>query len=311
MRFTVTIDNSYPFASITLADTSNNTSAQVFAFGAILNNFSITKNNSVFNVVDGYVDVTDAVAQKNTWFKSCRLSPFVCRLREGKYEWNDVDYTIEKFYLGDNAIHGLVYDAVYDIVSTHANDNSATLELQYNYTTANEGYPFSYTSKVIYKLEADNKLTVTSSILHNNKTAIPYCEGWHPYFKLDEPVDSCYLQANISSLLQFDENLIPTGIINDDKTFNSLISLSNIQLDNCYKFEEINEPKCFLKSKNLTLIITTKKNYPFLQLFIPDHRNNIAIECLSAAPDAFNNKIGLTIAEPNKEYFFELSYSLQ
>lgn len=310
-RFTIAINNSESFASIELADTLSCTSAQVFSFGAILNNFSIKKDNSVFNVVDGYVDVADAVAQKNTWFKGCRLSPFVCRLREGKYKWNNIDYRIEKFYLGKNAIHGLVYDAVYDIVLAEANNDFAILELQHSYTATDQGYPFTYTSKVIYKLEANNKLTITSSILHNHKTAIPYCEGWHPYFKLDEPIDNCYLQADVNSELQFDENMIPTGNLEHNKTFNNLVLLDNMQLDNCYKFDEINEPKCFLKSKNLILTITAKKNYPFLQIFIPDHRNNIAIECLSAAPDAFNNKIGLTFAEPNKEYFFELRYSLQ
>jgi aldose 1-epimerase len=64
------------------------------------------------------------------------------------------------------------------------------------------------------------------------------------------------------------------------------------------------------QSNHLKLIITPKLFYGCLQIFIPNHRQNIAIESLSAAPNAFNNNIELSILQPNKNYVFEVQYEV-
>jgi aldose 1-epimerase len=46
--------------------------------------------------------------------------------------------------------------------------------------------------------------------------------------------------------------------------------------------------------------IYPETSYPYLQIFIPNHRKSIAIENLSAAPDAFNNGIGLKVLAPGE-----------
>jgi aldose 1-epimerase len=310
MRFATNINRQYSSPSIELIDTFSQTKVEIFCFGGLLNSFSIQQKNTSFNVVDGYKNVDDCVAQKNTWFKSCKLSPFVCRLKNGEYEFQNQIYKIEKFYLGNHAMHGAVYDAVYAVKSLEANDSNACAILQYQYAGTDNGFPFAYSIKLIWKLEANNKLSVTSVIEHQNEFSIPYCEGWHPYFKLDEPIDDCNLQFDGNEMLEFDETLIPTGkLVNDDRFLNSTL-LKNIELDNCYLLSKISQPKCVLKSKQLSLSIMPSESYPYLQVFIPDHKKNIAIENLSAAPDAFNNKIGLLMLKPNSEYSFTTSYQI-
>lgn len=311
MPFTATVDASQTYPSITLKNTSNNCFAQIFCFGGLLNSFCIEKNNEQINIVDAYKSVDDAIAQKNTWFKSCKLSPFACRLKNGAYQLNEENYNIEKFYLGKNAMHGIVYDAVYNIAATQATKDFALVELQYQYNGNDKGYPFAYNIKLVWKLEANNKLSVTSTIQHSNNFSIPYCEGWHPYFKLDEPIDNCTLQFDATTMLAFDESLIPTrDFINDDR-FILPTSIKNINLDNCFLLSAIEQPKAVLSSKQLQLTIEPNKAYPYLQIFIPDHRENIAIENLSAAPDAFNNTMGLLMLEPNTAYHFTTSYQIQ
>jgi len=311
MPFTVTIDSSQTFPCIILKNTNNNCVAEIFCFGGLLNSFCIEKDGDLFNVVDAYKNVDDAIAKKNTWFKSCKLSPFACRLKNGTYEVHFKEYKIDKFYLGENAMHGLVYDAVYDIAETLATRDFASVELQYQYKGEDEGYPFAYNIKLVWQLETDNKLSVTSTIQHQNTFSIPYCEGWHPYFKLDEPIDNCTLQFDANEMLEFDESLIPTGdFINYDR-FATPVLLKNINLDNCYLLSDIHQPKAILKGKQLQLIIIPNAAYPYLQIFTPDHRENIAIENLSAAPDAFNNKMGLLMLEPNKTYNFTTSYQIE
>jgi galactose mutarotase-like enzyme len=51
----------------------------------------------------------------------------------------------------------------------------------------------------------------------------------------------------------------------------------------------------FWTNANFRLTIEPDKEYPILQIYIPPHRNSIAIENLSGAPDNFNNKMGLVI----------------
>jgi aldose 1-epimerase len=58
------------------------------------------------------------------------------------------------------------------------------------------------------------------------------------------------------------------------------------------------------------LRIEPDARYPYLQIYIPDNRQSIAIENLSAAPDAFNNKIGLLELEPYQQNQFSTSYTI-
>ena len=184
-------------------------------------------------------------------------------------------------------------------------------KLMHQYKGEDKGYPFAYNIKLIWKLEVNNKLSITSIIENKTNITIPYCEGWHPYFKLDTPIDTCTLKFDADKMLELDENLIPNGNFELDDRFTSPTLLKNINLDNCFLLSNISNPKAVLKGKNLQLTIIPDSSYPYLQIFTPDHRENIAIENLSAAPDAFNNKIGLLMLEPNKEYGFKTSYQIE
>jgi aldose 1-epimerase len=312
MSFSFSINQSKTYPSIILSEDSSNTEAEIFCFGGLLNAFAVKQSGKMFNVVDAYTDIDDAIAKRNTWFKSCRLSPFPCRLKNGVYKLQNDKYKIEKFYLGENAMHGIIYDAVYDIVRTEANENYALVELSYDYKGEDKGYPFEFSTSLIWKLEANNLLSLSSHITNKCDTIIPYCEGWHPYFKLDIPVDDCTLEFDASYLLEFDANCIPTGNLIMENRFNQPTLLKNISLDNCFVLDEkIKELKCILKGKELALSVIPTASYPYLQIFIPDHRENIAIENLSAAPDAFNNKIGLQHLQPNQEYHLKTSYQIE
>ena len=64
------------------------------------------------------------------------------------------------------------------------------------------------------------------------------------------------------------------------------------------------QPLCVLKSfKKIELEILPEKSYPYLQIYIPPHRNSIAIENLSGAPDGFNNEMGVTTLESGEICF--------
>lgn len=309
MSFSATINNKEKYPSILLKDEIKNCEVEIYSFGALLNSFSVALNGTIMNVVDGFPSSIDAEHNITNGFKSAKLSPFVCRMNKGEFSFDNENFKIEKFYLPPHAIHGLIYDAVYRIIATNVNENSASVTLAYEYNSNDKGYPFNYYSEVIWTLSAKNHLSVTTRVINKTAQSIPFADGWHPYFTLGTTVDECTLQFDSNTLIEFDETLIPTGNKKEDNRFEKASSLKNIFLDNCFELNK--NGGCVLENEKLKLSILPDATYPFLQVYTPPHRNSIAIENLSATPDAFNNEMGLLLIEPNKEYSFTTTYQVE
>ena len=275
-------------AIIHLADMTSGCTAEIFVFGAILNKFVILHEGSTVNVIDGFENVQEATESITPAFKSAKLSPFVCRINERKYNFAGVDYELTKYAMGKNAIHGLVYDEVFTIVGNGSDDEHAFVKLQYEFNNPALGYPFKFTCQVMYELLPNNMLSVTSIITNNAGKQIPVADGWHPYFTLGDPVNECEFMLKSDGMLEFNEELIPTGKIVPYKEFNELKGFGTTWFDNCFlvNFNE-GQPSCIFRNpkRKIELQVHPSESYPYLQFFTPDHRQSIAIENLSAAPD--------------------------
>lgn len=312
MAFEIHVSGIAREQAIVLQDTTSGAYAEIYCVGALLNNFSLPLNGAAFNVIDAFASPAEAAADITNGFKSAKLSPFTCRMNKGEYTFAQQDYKIEKFYLPPHAIHGIIYDAVYEVKQTSATEEGAAVTLHYHYPGFDAGYPFCYDVTVEWQLQTGNRLSVTTTVQHNNDTAIPMADGWHPYFKLDVPVDECSLQFTSDTQLEFDETLLPTGKSLPDTRFASATSLNGVFLDNCFVVDnKATAPACVYSSSKLKLTITPGTTYPYLQIYTPPHRQSIAIENLSAPPDAFNNKISLLHAEKNTSYQFTTTYTIE
>ena len=307
MAFSVNIDKTNVFPVICLSNEENETSAEIYAFGSLLNSFKINNNN----IIDGFSSPQNAKYNITNGFKSAKLSPFVCRVSNGEYSFNSERYKIEKFYLGDEAIHGLLFDEIFDIVDHDANSNAAFVTLQYQYKKNDKGFPFNYTCTVTYKLEHNNRLTIETTIKNDSAVEIPVYDGWHPYFTLGCKIDELVIKINSDKMLEFNEKLVPTGKTIPYNKFQQDEIFGETFLDNCFLLKDNNEPACVLTNKKsgLQLTIQPDKSYPYLQIYTPEHRNSIAIENLSAAPDAFNNKMGLCVLNAGSSASFKTSFS--
>lgn len=311
MPFEIQVDASQEYPIILLKDALTNCQASIYSFGGFLNAFSLPLNGISQNIIAGFESVADAKMQITSGFKSAKLAPFVCRLWEGKYSFNNQSYQIEKFYMGTHAIHGIVYDAVYAIKSTETSADKASAVLEYNYTGTDQGFPFSFTLTLEWTLTTGNKLSITSTVTNTNDCSIPFSDGWHPYFNLGNSVDNYRLQFDSNQQLEFNADLLPTGRFITDNRFTEGTLLKGINLDNCFVLNNaLANPQCILSNETLQLHIEPDASYPYLQIYIPNNRQSIAIENLSAAPDAFNNKIGLLELEPYQQYQFSTSYTI-
>ena len=129
-----------------------------------------------------------------------------------------------------------------------------------------------------------------------------------PLLNLGGKVDNYQLQFDADTQLEFDETLIPTGKTVSDTRFLTPRIMEDCFLDNSFVLQQ--NGSCVLSYNGLVLKVKPDATYPILQVYTPPHRNSIAIENLSGAPDNFNNKINLLNVEPNQWYAFTTSYQL-
>ncbi len=309
MGFEIIVEEALNFSIITLINTDTKHEAEIYSFGALLNAFRFPFENSIINVVDGFSSPQDAKQNIAPFFRGAKLSPFVCRMKNGTYHFHGKDFKIEKFYLKEHALHALMYDAVFEIKRSTTDQESASVVLFHHYDGSDNGFPFEFDMEVEWKLSEGNMLTCKTTVSHTNPFAIPYAEGWHPYFSLDTSVDECYLQFDSKQMVEFDDTLIPTGNLVADERFNTKHYMKDVKLDNCFVLDQSSsQPKIVLSSDKLKLTILPEDSYPYLQVYTPDDRKSIALENLSGIPDCFNNGIGLKMIEPNETASFTTHY---
>ncbi|MCW3093050.1 MAG: Aldose 1-epimerase [Ferruginibacter sp.] len=303
------------FDKIVLKDTLSKTFVEILpSCGAMLHSFTVLHNGESLNVIDHYDDAADFKSNvTDKGFKSCKLSPFACRINNATYHFAGTEYTIQKFLLNESALHGLLYDAVFTILEQYSDEASAGITLKYAYTGTDKGYPFHYDCLVAYHLKKDNELTVITEIINRDKGLIPIQDGWHPYFQLGGRIDELHLEFQSKEMVVLNEALIPTGELVAYNEFGSLKQIGEACFDNCYtmNFAEC-QPLCVLRDikKNIQIEIRPDKHYPYLQIYTPLHRHSLAIENLSAAPDAFNNKMGLITLQAGENIIFATTYKI-
>ncbi|MEO8414987.1 MAG: aldose 1-epimerase [Ginsengibacter sp.] len=303
------------FEKIILNDSVANTYAVVLpACGAILNAFVTLNSGEPVNVVDSYETVEEFNKHvESKGFLGTKLSPFVCRLKNGAYHFGENKYKFEKYYHGKHALHGILYKKAFTITGETANEAHASVTMKYEYRAEDPGYPFNYDCMVTWQLQKDNNLSVTTECINKDEGLIPVQDGWHPYFNLGDPVDELQLEFQSKEMVEFNSDLLPTKNLIPYIEFNSLKTIGNLSLDNCYTLNmEACQPLCVLRnsSKKIEIEIHPEKSYPYLQIYIPPGRKNIAIENISGAPDAFNNGMGFITLEPGESALFKTTYKI-
>ncbi|WP_416190248.1 aldose 1-epimerase [Neisseria sp. CCUG17229] len=285
--------------------------AEIYTFGALLNRYEIMQPDGIwFNAIKGHQSPAQCRQTLTEGFHSAKLSPFACRVRHGKYEFDGQYYQLEgKFQAAGHALHGLMYDRDFVIVDSGADAQSAWVELAADYRQDDSGYPFVYRLNIVYRL-ASGGLSVTTRATNTGHRAMPLADGWHPYFTLGGKVDEWTMQLNSSERLEFDQDLVANGNILSDTRFQTALSMQGITLDNSFVLADFDQPACVLSSEHLQLSIYSDSSYPYLQIYIPQTRDSIALENLGGAPDSFNNGLGLQVLQAGETQAFSTRYVL-
>lgn len=303
MAFEVIISSYGHHSVIILKDLTTNTFAEIYNFGALLNNFTSEHHGNAINIIDGFSSPAEAEEKVTVFFKSAKLSPFACRVKNSRYKFGENDYLLSKFALRGTAIHGLIYNAMFEIAEHFDDEEKASVKLSYVYDNEMEGYPFKYKADVDYTLNKGNSLTVKTNVTNLGDKLMPVVDGWHPYFTLGDRLNDYQVEFQSKEMLEFNEDLVPTGKVIPFEEFGSIKNFGTTELDNCFtlNFSEC-QPLCVVRhpGKKVQIEFHPEESYPYLQIYTPEHRKSIAIENLSGAPDAFNNGMGLKVLQPGE-----------
>jgi aldose 1-epimerase len=301
-------------------ETSGSEAVLLPGFGAALHAFRVAAAGDrhegageMFNVVDNYADLAQVKQEMGLNFKGPKLSPFPCRMANAAFRFAGAEYRFDRVFFDGTAIHGLLYDKSFAVTDEMAGKTSASLILRHRYVKEDAGYPFTYDCAVKYILHPENLLEVQTIVTNLDKTTIPVADGWHPYFRLGGKIDDWLLRFDSETMVEFNDHLIPTGHLVKYDDFRKERPIGSTQLDNCFVLGTPKSgPACelFNPASGLAISLFPDSGYPYLQIYTPQDRQTIAIENLSAAPDCFNNKMGLILLPPGHSQTFTVNYKV-
>lgn len=235
------------------------------------------------------------------------LAPWPNRIRDGRYTFGgrDLQLPLSEPSTG-NASHGLVRWAAWSVEELTTHCVSLTCRLM-----SQTGYPWTVDLHVLHDLSAEG-LTVTVTATNQSPTPAPYALGGHPYLKAGPgPVDEWELTLPASTRLLTDERLIPTGresVRDTDLDFRMARPIRSASLDTAFTDldrDGSGRVEVLLRDpatdEGVALWMDAKHSY--VQVFTGDHlprhaRASLAVEPMTAPPDAFNSGDGLVVLAP-------------
>ena len=262
-------------------------SAKIYPnLGASIQELSI---NGV-QIIDGINNDLDGLADYAATYKSSILFPFPNRIKDGAYSYDGMSQQIrinEKEL--NNALHGIVYDKSFELVSSEASKEVATIELSYNYDGAQTGFPFPFQLIMKYQISSIGDLELHFHVKNTGKTAFPMGMGWHPYF-ISNKQEECKFSFPSKDHYKCDKRNIPIETV--PTNLPASFVMENKELDDAYSLDKAN---CKFETNEYQLELDFGYSDPtYLQLYTPPHRKSIAIEPMTCIANSFNNKIGLT-----------------
>ncbi len=231
-----------------------------------------------------------------TSYASSVLFPFSNRIKEGKYTFGENEYLLETNEKEEkNALHGLVYNKTFKVITKEITEAHASATLEYKETHKPKGFPFNYSISLKYTL-TDTDLKLKVSVKNTDTKPFPFNIGWHPYFSSSDLYNS-FIGIKSNKKFVVDKAMIP-------------IKTTDISLDESLQIKDNSFDDCFILNKNnvnfktpdyeIELSTSYKENY--LQIYTPKDRNHIAIEPTTAPANSFNNNYGLQILKPKETH---------
>ncbi len=234
------------------------------------------------------------------------LAPWPNRVRDGRWS---LDGTAHELDLTErsrgNALHGLLRSTDY-AVREHS-DDAVTLGAL---IAPQHGWPFLLDTWVRYEVRADG-LTVTHGVANLGDRRAPYAVGAHPFLRVgDAPVDDLVLTIAAASYFDVDDRLNAVAELPVDGTrFDARAGVRVGDFDYDTAFGGVTHrdgASAWLTAPDgATVELVQDVDWGFVQVFTtPEFPRRggtgraIALEPMTAPPDALNSGQGLIWLEP-------------
>jgi len=235
------------------------------------------------------------------------LVPWPNRLAGATYTFEGTEHRlpIDERARG-NASHGLVRWAAWTPEELTAHSVSLVLRLM-----SRPGYPWTLDLHALYDLSADG-LTVTVTATNLSGSSAPYAQGAHPFLVAGPGrVDDWELTLPAATRLLTDDRLIPTGredVRDTDLDFRMARPLRRTSLDSAFT-DLTRDPDGRVEvqlrdpAADRGVALWADARHSYLQLFtgdeLPAHaRVSLAVEPMTAPPNAFNSGESLVVLSP-------------
>ncbi len=244
------------------------------------------------------------------------LMPWPNRIRDGRYEHEG---RIQQLALTEpsrgNASHGLVRWASWSLVQ-HERD---LLTLGY-FLPAQTGYPWALELSITYALD-EHGLRVTQAATNVSPTAAPYASGAHPYLVAGPgPCDDWELTLPAATrLLTDDERLLPTGreaVAGTASDFRAARRIGSTVVNDAFTDlarDADARSTVVLRGEHAATALWVDRHHGWLQVYTGEDtrtpRAAVAVEPMTAPPDAFNSREDLTLIAPGAT--FAASWGIQ
>jgi len=244
------------------------------------------------------------------------LAPWPNRIEDGAYvfEGRSLQLGLTDPSRG-TASHGLARWAAWSLEEHAASSVSLTYRLM-----AQSGYPWTVDLHVIYDLSADG-LTVTQTATNLSDSPAPFASGAHPYLSAGAgTVDDWELTLPAATrLLTSPDRLLPTGREAVDGTaydFRVTRPLRGTVVNHAFTQLDRNEDgrAVVVLQGEHAVSLWVDERHGWLQVYTADDvpataRRSIAVEPMTAPPNAFRSGEDLTVLAPAGEDGDELSAS--
>ncbi|AIY17356.1 aldose epimerase [Pimelobacter simplex] len=237
------------------------------------------------------------------------LVPWPNRIRDGRYRFAGTE---QQLALTEpkraNASHGLVRWVAWTAASVAAD----RVVLSY-FLPAQTGYPWALALTTTYALGTDG-LTVTQAATNLAATAAPYASGAHPYLVAGPgPCDGWTLELPARTrLVTDDERLLPVGREPGD-AFRAAAPIGDAVLNHAYTdLDRDGSGRATVTLRSTAgegvagegVALWVDEHHRWLQVYTGDDtgtpRASVAVEPMTAPPDAFNSGDDLVVLEPGQ-----------
>ncbi len=258
----------------------------------------------------GGVQLTEPLAPDAapTFCSGTVLVPWPNRVRDARWNHRGRELRLDVTEPArGNALHGLLQFTEHEV--RERSDSSVTLGAP---VPPQHGWPFLLDSWVRFELRPDG-LDVHHGVSNRGDEPAPYATGFHPFLRLgDTPVEELALTVPAASYFAVDDRLNPVGELAVEDTPFDLRRprlVGDLELDTAFGgLTPRDRVSAQLVARDgATLSVLQDDDWEYLQVFTTSvfpgeggPKSAIAIEPMTAPPDALNSGLGLRWLEPGE-----------